>query len=73
MEFEVDILLDLDQHKLDICVVGHNDKMYKMQYGNIPQQQGEYVPHFNVHDLDIQLQIAQIPSSWFGIPKKNIF
>ena len=71
-ECEVDMLFDVDGKKLDLCVVGHDDEQRRVKFWNIPQQNG-WVPHFNIHRLDIELRIARIPPSLFGKPKQNIF
>ena len=71
-EGEVDMLLDVDKKTLDICVVGKKKEQNWMKIYNIKQQNG-WIPHFNIHENNIELRIAKIPPSLFGEYKKDIF
>eukprot|EP01084_Bolivina_argentea_P259659 438190_1 len=69
---EVDILLDLNSLKMNICEVGQCNEAMEVKYWNMPKGK-EWVPHLNVHGQGIQLRIAKISVTWYGKPKSNIF
>ena len=70
---EVDMLLNVDEGKLDLCVVGQNDENHTVKFWDLPIGQHGWLPHFNIYQDQIQIRIAQIPPSLFGKVKKDIF
>ena len=72
-ECEVDMLLNVDQGKLDLCVVGQNDENHTITLWDLPIGQHGWVPHFNIFTSKIQIRIAQIEPSLFGKEQKGIF
>lgn len=67
---EIDILLDLDESQLQICLVGDisKDKEFKL-WGFEDENKLGWVPHFNLCDEGTALRLAEIPISWYGLPK----
>ena len=72
-ESEVDMLLNVDERKLDLCIVGHNDDKHHVKFWSLPIGQNGWVPHFNVYYNNTILRIATISPSLFGKQKKNVF
>eukprot|EP01083_Nonionella_stella_P154286 496950_1 len=63
---EVDMLLNCDEGTLSFCIVGNDDKNKEARLWGMPKL--KWVPHFNIPG-QAGLQIAQIPTQWYGIHK----
>eukprot|EP01083_Nonionella_stella_P007743 22309_1 len=76
---EVDILLDVDDGKLNICEAGNRSEKEAILW-NLPQPypnaMSGWVPHLNCarDAAGIQLKVEKIPISWYGTlgPKTQI-
>ena len=56
--FEVDMLLDADNGKLSLCVVGQCDDKHEVKLWNLTPLSKSlrgWVPHFNLSGSEIQL------------------
>ena len=70
---EVDILLNLNENTLAICVVGHSEAPYEAKLTNLPKKEDGWVPHLDTNSRDQTLQIAKIPVAWYGVHEENVF
>ena len=72
-ESEVDILLNIDKKKLNVCVVGQCVEGKEVQIRNFEVSPKGFVPYFNLYYVGQQLQCIKIPTSWYGVPQKDLF
>ena len=73
INLEVDLLLDIDNKKLNACVVGEciEGKEVKIWDFKIPYK--GFVPYFNLFSKGQRLQLMKIPIGWYGVHKKDLF
>ena len=69
----VDLLLDVDNGKLNLCEVGNRSDTKEAKLWNLPIGNHGWLPHFNIFGAQIQLRLAKIPVLWYGVQKSNIF
>ena len=72
-ELEVDLLLDIDNEKLNACVVGKCVKGKEVKIWEFIVSSMGFVPYFNLLRVGQQLQCIKIPISWYGLPQKDLF
>ena len=72
-EYEVDILLNIDEKKLNVCVVGQCVEGKEVKIWNFEVSPKGFVPYFNLYYVGQQLQCIKIPILWYGVPKKDLF
>eukprot|EP01084_Bolivina_argentea_P036565 67623_1 len=73
-EYEVDILFNVDNGSLSICMVG-NCKNYNQAKINGIQTNTKhgFVPNFNFYTGNVSLRVAKIPTDWYSQPKNIEF
>ena len=72
---EVDLLLDVDNKTLNICVVGKCDDKHEAKIWNLDDNENGWVPHLNCYSYNHsghQFRIAKIPNDWYGKYVKEI-
>ena len=68
VNLEVDLLLDIDDKKLNVCVVGQCAKGKEVKIWDFEVSSKGFVPYFNLLHVGQQLQCIKIPISWYGVP-----
>ena len=66
-KFEIDILLDADNGKLNICAVGHCIKTKEARLWKLPTDNDDgWLPIFIVWRKNVEMRIAKIPTEYYG-------
>ena len=68
-EYEVDILLNMDERKYNACVVGNCVDGKEAKVWNLKVSNSGYVPYINIYYHGTKVQLAQIPVKWYGQKK----
>ena len=72
-ELEVDLSLDIDNKKLNACVVGNCAKGKEVKIRDFEVPSKGFVPYFSLYYAQQRLQCIKIPISWYGLPQKDLF
>lgn len=73
IDFEVDLLLDIDNKKLNACVVGECIEGKEVKIWDFTLFSEGFVPYINLCNAEQQLQLIKIPIEWYGVAQKNLF
>ena len=73
IDLEVDLLLDIDNKKLNACVVGQCIEGKEVKIWDFEVPSDGLVPYFNLHNKGQQLKLLKIPIEWYGISQMAYF
>ena len=72
-QLEIDILLNVDNCELHLCVVGECEDSKIVKLTNLPKLSTGWVPHFNIFGENDSVRCASMPFEWYGQKRHNIF